>query len=49
MSDLLVNFCLNCNKRKCRGNCQELKEYMKNLMTKGLIPKRGGKKQNKAN
>lgn len=43
MSNLINEYCLNCKKRKCNGNCKDLRNYIKDLINKKIITKRGGR------
>ena len=44
MSNLVNEYCLNCKKSKCNGNCKELRAFTKSLVERKIIPKRGGKR-----
>ena len=48
MVDIVIKFCLECKSTKCNGNCKEFREFTRDLMQKGIIPKRGGRKQKKS-
>lgn len=42
--NLVIEFCLNCNKTKCRGNCEDFRQSMKSLRKQKLITDKGGKR-----
>ena len=44
MNNAVYNFCMNCKKPKCKGDCEERREFVKELIKKRLLRKRGGKK-----
>lgn len=46
-SNLVEDFCLNCNKNKCRGNCKDFKAYLRNLRENKLIKNKGGRPKRK--
>lgn len=46
-SNLVEDFCLNCNKNKCRGNCKDFKAYLRNLRENKLIKNKGGRPKQK--
>ena len=46
MTNLEVEFCTNCSKPTCKhGECNELKNYIKNLRKRKLLKSKGGKQK----